>query len=152
MCTNFLNTPRALGYYDKIPGTSQAPPFQTQGRQTFEGGHELFGHHPFEWKTPIPPGGFGTQKLNLCAFCSCNNLVCLIERFLGQSLPQNTSMVARHRGLLTTATAKTALDSTHPDPVIVILAAHQLPRNSGEFQNHSKVTKKKVTFSGFPQK
>ena len=48
-------------------GTSQIPLFKTQGRQTFEGGHELFGHHPFAWKTPIPPGGLRTQKLNLCA-------------------------------------------------------------------------------------
>ena len=43
-------------------GTSQLPPFETQGRQTFEGGHELFGHHPFARKTPAPPGGLRTQK------------------------------------------------------------------------------------------
>ena len=46
-----LRNPRSLG----------------QGRQSFEGGHEVFGHHPFAWKTPTPPGGLRTQELNLCA-------------------------------------------------------------------------------------
>ena len=36
---------------------SQIPLFEAQGRQTFEGGHELFGHRPFAWKIPTPPGG-----------------------------------------------------------------------------------------------
>ena len=52
----------------KIPGTSQIPLFETQARQTFEGGHELFGHHPFAWKTPTPPGGLRTQKLIFVLF------------------------------------------------------------------------------------
>ena len=69
-CTNFLNTPRGPGHPGKIPGTSQIPLFETQGRQTFEGEHELFGHHPFAWKTPTPPGGLRTQKVNLCALFS----------------------------------------------------------------------------------
>ena len=69
-CTNFLNTPRGPGNPGKIPGTSQIPLIETQGRQTFEGGHELFGHHPFAWKTPTPPGGLRTQKVNLCALFS----------------------------------------------------------------------------------
>ena len=38
--TNFLNTPGGLGHPGKIPGTSQIPLFETQGRQTFGGGHE----------------------------------------------------------------------------------------------------------------
>ena len=42
-----------------------------QGRQTFEGGHELFDHHPFAWKTPTPPGGLRTHKFNRCALLSC---------------------------------------------------------------------------------
>ena len=67
-CTNFLNTPRAPGHPGKIPGTSQIPLFETQGRQTFQGEHELFSHHPFAWKTPTPPGGLQTQKVNLCDF------------------------------------------------------------------------------------
>ena len=67
LSTNFWNTPRGPGHPGKIPGTSQIPLFETQGRQTFEGGHEVFGHHPFAWKTPTPPGGLRTQKLNLCA-------------------------------------------------------------------------------------
>ena len=66
-CRNFLNTPRAPGHPGKIPGTSQIPLFETQGRRTFEGEHELFGHHPFAWKTPTPSGGLRTQKVNPCA-------------------------------------------------------------------------------------
>ena len=70
-CTNFLNTPRGPGHPGKIPGTSQIPLFETQGRQTFEREHELFGHRPFAWKTPTLPGGLQTQKVNLCALFSC---------------------------------------------------------------------------------
>ena len=70
-CTNFLNAARGPGHPSKILGTSQIPPFETQGRQTFEGGHEVFGHHPFQWKTPTPPGGLRTQKVNLRALFSC---------------------------------------------------------------------------------
>ena len=70
-CTNFLNTARGPGHPGKVPGTSRIPLFKTQGRQSFEGGHEVFGHHPFAWKTPTPPGGLRTQKLNLCALLSC---------------------------------------------------------------------------------
>ena len=70
-CINFLNTPRGPGHPGKIPGTSQIPLFETQGRQTFEGGHEVFGHHPFELKTPTPPGGLRTHKVYLCALFSC---------------------------------------------------------------------------------
>ena len=72
-CTNFLNTARGPGHPSKIPGTSRIPLSETQGRQSFEGGHEVFGHHPFAWKTPTPPGGLRTQKLNLCALFSCLN-------------------------------------------------------------------------------
>ena len=71
LCTNFLNTARGPGHPGKIPGTSRIPLFETQERQSFEGGHEVFGHHPFAWKTPTPPGGLRTQKLNLCALFSC---------------------------------------------------------------------------------
>ena len=67
-CTNFLNTPRGPGHPGKIPGTSQIPLFETQGRQTFEGGHELFDPHG---RPPTPPGGLRTQKVNLCALLSC---------------------------------------------------------------------------------
>ena len=70
-CTNFLSTPRGPGHPGKILGTSQIPLFETQGRKTFEGEHELFGHNPFAWKTPTPPGGLRTQKVNLCALFSC---------------------------------------------------------------------------------
>ena len=70
VCASFLNTPRDPGHPGRIPGTSQIPLFETQGRQSFEGGHELFGHHPFAWKTPTPSGGLRTQKVNPCAFLS----------------------------------------------------------------------------------
>ena len=60
-----------LGFPISKPGVSQSPTlFETQGRHTFEGGHELFGHHPFAWKTPTPPDGLRTQKVNLCALLS----------------------------------------------------------------------------------
>ena len=67
-CTTFLNTPRGPGHPGKIPGTSQVPPFQTQGRQTFKGGRKLFDHHPFPWKTPTPPGSLRPPKVNLVPF------------------------------------------------------------------------------------
>ena len=50
----------------KFPGHPRS-----HGRQSFEGEHEVFDHHPFPWKTPTPPGGFRTQKVNLCALFSC---------------------------------------------------------------------------------
>ena len=71
LSTNFLSTTRSPGHPGKIPGTSQIPLSETQGRQTFEGEHEVFGHHPFAWKTQTPPGGLRTQKVNLCALFSC---------------------------------------------------------------------------------
>ena len=74
-CTNFLNTPRGPGHPCKSPGTSQIPLFEAQGRQTFEGEQQVFGHHPFAWKTPTPLGGLRTQKVNLCALFSCLILV-----------------------------------------------------------------------------
>ena len=66
-CTKFLSTAGGPGHPGKIPGTSRIPLFETQGRQSFEGGHEVFDPHPLAWKTPTPPGGLRTQKLNLCA-------------------------------------------------------------------------------------
>ena len=67
-CTNFLKMPKGPGHPGKIPGTSQTPLFETQGRQIFEGEHELFGHHPFAWKTSTPPGGLRTQSLIFVLF------------------------------------------------------------------------------------
>ena len=58
-----------------IPNSSLRNPRKTN----FEGGHELFGHHPFAWKTPTPPGGLWTQKLYLCALFSC--LAVALKRF-----------------------------------------------------------------------
>ena len=39
--------------------------------QTFEAGNALFNPHSFLWKTPTPPDGFRTQKVNLSAIFSC---------------------------------------------------------------------------------
>ena len=72
--TNFLNTPRGPGHPGKIPGTSQVPPFETQGRQTFEGGHELFDHHPFAWKTPTH-ALFSCLIYRRCAPTSCQGIM-----------------------------------------------------------------------------
>ena len=51
-CTNFLSTPTSPGHPSKIPGTSQIPLFETQGRQTFEGGHENF-LDPLRMRKPL---------------------------------------------------------------------------------------------------
>ena len=64
--TNVLNSPRGPGHPGKIPGDiQQIPLFETQGRQTFGGGHELFDPHPFAWKNPTQPGGLRAQKVSL---------------------------------------------------------------------------------------
>ena len=81
-CTNFLNTPGGPGHPGNIPGTSQVPPFKTQGRQTFEEGRELFDPHPFVWKTPSPPGSLQTQEVNLCVLLSC-------LKAMGLEMPDN---------------------------------------------------------------
>ena len=83
-CTNFLNTLKGPGHPGKLPGTSQIPLFEIQGRQTFEGGRELFGHHAFAWKIPTPPGGLQTRKVNLCALFSC----LILPRFGSQTALQ----------------------------------------------------------------
>ena len=70
LCTNFLSTSRGLGHLGKIPGTSQVPVIESQGKQTLEGGNELFDPHAFAWKTPTPPGSLQAQRVSLCAF-SC---------------------------------------------------------------------------------
>ena len=70
-CTNFLNTLRGPGHPGKIPGTSQIPLFENQGKQTFEGGHELFDPPLLRVEDPTPPGGLRTQKINLCALFAC---------------------------------------------------------------------------------
>ena len=93
-CTNFLNTARGPGHPGKNPGTSLIPPFETQGRQTFKGGHEVFGHHPFARKTPTPPGGLRTQKVNLCALFSCLS----VDVFVPFSAVSNENQVARSSG------------------------------------------------------
>ena len=48
----FRNTPRVRDVPAKLLGHPRFPPCETKGKQTFEGGNELFDHHPFTWKTP----------------------------------------------------------------------------------------------------
>ena len=93
-CTNFLNTPRGPGHPGKISGTSQIPLFETQGRQSFEGGHEVFDHHPFEWKTP----SLRTQKVYLCALFSSLILVRLKSWGWGSVPPFQFLNTARSPG------------------------------------------------------
>ena len=108
-CTNFLNTARGPGHPGKIPGTSRIPLFETQGRQSFEGGHEVFGHHPFAWKTPTPPSGLRTQKLNLCALFSCLSFV------LQTCRPNQVHSIAATSSALTRRDA-TAASKGNPGP------------------------------------
>ena len=105
--TNSLNTARGPGHPNKIPGTSQIPLFETQLRQTFEGGHELFGHHPFAWKTPTPPGGLRTQKVDLRALFSC----------LKNGQPQGTPIyLDTEQGKQETPTENVLTKPQHPLP------------------------------------
>ena len=106
-CTNFLNTPRGPGHHGKIPGTSQISLFETQGRQIFEGEHELFGHHPFAWKTPTPPGGLRTQKVNRCVFFLPDLLMFAL---LPSALPQSVRKFQRLSDLSPLSRKR------HPDP------------------------------------
>ena len=81
LSTSFLNTPRGPEHPGKIPGTSQIPLFETQGRQTFEGEHEVFGRHPFARKTPTRPGGLWTTKklIFVLFFSSMMNQRCVLS-------------------------------------------------------------------------
>ena len=57
LSTNFWNAPRGPGHPGKIPGTSQIPLFETQGRQTFEprGRAQGFLPPPLCVEDPHPP-------------------------------------------------------------------------------------------------
>ena len=68
--TNFLNT-QGSGTSRQNSWDIPDSTLRNSRKTNFEGGHELFGHHPFGWKTPTPPGGLRTQKVNLCALFSC---------------------------------------------------------------------------------
>ena len=61
----FSQTFRALpGYPGQIPGYP-GKKFDSLG---FEGHTELFGPHPFTWKTPTPPENIRTQKIRFGFF------------------------------------------------------------------------------------
>ena len=83
--------PQGSGTSRQNSGTSQIRFFETQGRQTFEGGHKLFGHHPFAWKTPTPPGRHQTQEVNLCALLSCDSTTGPASPCLQQRLDKQPS-------------------------------------------------------------
>ena len=68
-----LDIEHPLGVRD-IPAnsrTSQVPSLQNPRKINFRGRSELFEHHAFALKTPTPPSGPRTQKVNLCALSSC---------------------------------------------------------------------------------
>ena len=65
----------------------------------FRGRHELFGHHPFAWKTPTPLGGLRTQIVNLCALFSClTNLFLALWEFLAFPFRMNAWEFAKGGG------------------------------------------------------
>ena len=59
---NFSGTP---GISRQNPGISRQKMFDFPG---FEGHVELFGPHPFTWKTPTPPENIRTQKFGFVLF------------------------------------------------------------------------------------
>ena len=58
------------GYPGKFPGYPAKKVWLPWFR-LFEGHTELFGPHPFRWKTPTPPQNIRTQKFGFCALFSC---------------------------------------------------------------------------------
>ena len=66
--TYFSQTFRVLPGY--IPAKSQNIPPKKFDSLGFEGHTELFGPHPFTWKTPTPPENIRTQKFRFGFFFS----------------------------------------------------------------------------------
>ena len=64
--TNFFL--KLFEHHRDIPAKSRDIPPKKFDFPGFEGHTELFGPHPFTWKTPTPPGNIRTQKLGLCSF------------------------------------------------------------------------------------
>ena len=62
----FLSTPRGPGHPGQIPRTFQGPSLKNQEKQTFEGGHALFGPHPSRQSSG--PKSYRAQKLNFVLF------------------------------------------------------------------------------------
>ena len=61
----FSNFSGASGKSRQNPGISRQKKFDSLG---FEGHTELFGPHPFTWKTPTPPENIRTQKFRFGFF------------------------------------------------------------------------------------
>ena len=59
---------RGPGHHGKIPGTSQIPLFETQGRQTFEGGRELSATNSSRGRPPPHKAVSGPRKLIFVLF------------------------------------------------------------------------------------
>ena len=59
-----------------IPAKSRDIPPKKFDSLGFEGHTELFGPHPFTWKTPTPPENVRTQKFRFGFYFSCLNLGC----------------------------------------------------------------------------
>ena len=57
-----------MGPFRDIPAKSRDIPPKKFDFPGFEGHTELFGPHPFAWKTPTPPENIRTQSLGLCSF------------------------------------------------------------------------------------
>ena len=57
-----------MGHRQDIPAKSRNIPPKQFDFPGFEGRTELFGTHPFMWKTPTPPEIPGLKSLGLCSF------------------------------------------------------------------------------------
>ena len=130
-----MNTSRGPGHPGKTPRTSQVPPFETQGRQTFEGGQELFDPHPFAWKAPTPPGGLRTQKVNLCALFSLRLLNALNSEDRGLKVRFSLATIAFDResaqmSQILSSQGKNAPSNPYPHYLVRLAASRFLPENS----------------------
>ena len=59
---------KLFGHPRDIPAKSRDIPPKKFGFPGFEGHTELFGPHPFTWKTPTPPEDIRTKSLGLGSF------------------------------------------------------------------------------------
>ena len=66
---------KLFGRFRDIPAKSRDIPPKKFDSLGFEGHTELFGPHPFMWKTPTPPENIRTQKFRFGFFFSCLNTV-----------------------------------------------------------------------------
>ena len=108
-CTNFLKTSRGPGHSSNIPGTSQVPSVETQGKQTSKGGQpgkELLTPTPSSRSPPPHWAVSEPNKLIIMLFFSC--LIKGQECLRAEGRAQN--------GLSTTTfwTRETSVDDSFP--------------------------------------